>query len=86
MYLGPRWLNEQQIRNNPRGVMHKAISPEEYFREHAERLRAYARYTSPKASERLMESARFLDWQADRARAGKIAKEARRGRRASHAS
>ena len=55
-------------------------TPEEYFREHAERLRAYARYTNPKASERLLESARFLEWQADRCRDRSIA-EAKRGKR-----
>ena len=55
------------------------ITPEEYFREHAELLRIYARYTEPKASERLLESARFLEWQADRARDRRIA-EAMRGR------
>ena len=43
-------------------------TPEEYLREHAQRLRVYARYTTPKAAMRLMDTARFLEWEADRAR------------------
>ena len=45
-------------------VTNKAIGQEDYLREHAERLRAYARYTSPKAAVRLMESAQILEWEA----------------------
>jgi hypothetical protein len=48
--------------------MYESIRSEEYFRDHATLLRAYARYTSAKASEKLFESAHFLDRQADRAR------------------
>jgi hypothetical protein len=48
--------------------MDDIITPEEYFRDHAQKLRAFARYTSPKASARLIEAAQFLEMQADRAR------------------
>ena len=58
--------------------MDEAIKPEEYFRDHAERLRAYARYASPKSSARLIETAELLDMQADRAREKRIAEELRR--------
>ena len=68
-----------EIERNARGTVDYPIMPEEYFREHAERLRMYARYTTPKASARLLESARFLEWQADRARDRRIA-EAMQGR------
>ena len=58
--------------------MDEAIKPEEYFRDHAERLRAYARYASPKSSARLIETADLMDMQADRARDRRIAEELRR--------
>jgi len=52
----------------------KNITPEEYLREHADRLRAFARYTSPEASMRLIESAQFLELRADEFRKQSIAK------------
>jgi hypothetical protein len=68
-------------RGGEKEMVHGATpTPEEYLREHAARLRAYARHTDPKASERLMESARFLEWQADRTRGRSIA-EAKLGKR-----
>ena len=57
--------------------MEDSITPEGYFREHAELLRMYARYTDPKSSERLLESARWLESRADRARERRLQK--RRG-------
>ena len=45
--------------------MDESITPEEYLREHAARLRAYARYTSPEASRRLIETAQLLESRAD---------------------
>jgi len=54
--------------------MDEIITPEEYFREHAARLRAYARYTRPEASNRLIESAQFLEARADAIRDQNIAK------------
>ena len=57
----------------------KLITPEQYFREHAGLLRAFACLTSANASERLLESARFLEWQADRARDRRMAESTRVG-------
>ena len=59
--------------------MGETTTPEEYLREHAARLRAYARHTNPQASERLIESAQFLEWEADNGQARSLA-EAKRGR------
>lgn len=67
---------------DPEGVvvLHET-TPEGYFREHAARLRRYARYTNPKASEQLIESARFLEWQVDRFRDRSLAEAKRDTRR-----
>jgi len=54
--------------------MDESITPEEYLREHAARLRACALYTSPEASMRLIESAQFLEWRADEFRKKSIVK------------
>jgi hypothetical protein len=58
--------------------MDEAIKPEDYFRDHAQRLRGYARYASPSASARLIERAQLLDMKADKARERRIAEEQRR--------
>jgi hypothetical protein len=46
-------------------MMDESMTPEEYLREHAARLRAYAHYTGPEASRRLIESAQHLELRAD---------------------
>src|ERR1700752_1920800 len=72
--------------DSPGAAVDKIITLEKYIREHAELLRAYARYTSRKASKKLMESAGLLDRTADRARDGTITKEAHRRPRSSQPS
>ena len=62
--------------------MDESITPEEYLREHAARLRAYARCTSPEASRRLIESAQLLESRADEFQKQTFAKSKLEGARA----